>query len=114
MRRFGLVGLLVGALLLGGVGVAAYQLGVTAGTTTAAVAAGATWSTPRRAWLSGSRSSGCCSGCCSWGCVIALLQAAALARAVARQVRVRPRARAVDDARRLGPAVPVDWRARLG
>lgn len=42
MRRFGLVGFLIGALLLGGVGVTAYQMGVTAGTTSAAVTAGAT------------------------------------------------------------------------
>jgi hypothetical protein len=42
MRRFGIVGLLFGALLLGGVGIVAYQAGVTAGTTSAAVAGGAT------------------------------------------------------------------------
>lgn len=42
MRRIGLVGLLLGGLALGGVGAIAYQLGVTAGTTQAAVSAGAT------------------------------------------------------------------------
>jgi len=41
MRRFGIVGLLVGLLMLGGVGFAAYQLGVDEGTTSAAVEAGA-------------------------------------------------------------------------
>ena len=42
MRRFGIVGLLAGLLLLGGIGFTAYQLGVTAGATSAAVEAGAT------------------------------------------------------------------------
>ena len=42
MRRIGLVGVLLGALLLGGVGIAAYQLGVTAGATAEAVESGAT------------------------------------------------------------------------
>lgn len=42
MRRIGLVGLLIGGLALGAVGVIAYQMGVTAGTTQAAVSAGAT------------------------------------------------------------------------
>ena len=42
MRRIGIAGVLLGALLLGGVGVIAYQAGVTAGTTSAAVAGGAT------------------------------------------------------------------------
>src|SRR5690606_18371787 len=42
MRRIGLVGALIGALALGAVGVIAYQLGLSAGTTQAAVSAGAT------------------------------------------------------------------------
>ena len=42
MRRFGIVGFLIGALLLGGVGLTAYQMGVNEGTTSAAVDAGAT------------------------------------------------------------------------
>ena len=42
MRRIGLVGLLLGGLALGGVGVIAYQMGMTAGATQAAVSAGAT------------------------------------------------------------------------
>ena len=41
MRRFGIVGFLVGALLLGGVGLTAYQMGVNEGSTSAAVNAGA-------------------------------------------------------------------------
>lgn len=42
MRRIGLIGALIGALALGAVGVIAYQMGMTAGTTQAAVNAGAT------------------------------------------------------------------------
>lgn len=42
MRRIGLVGLLFGGLALAGVGAIAYQMGVSAGTTQAAVSAGAT------------------------------------------------------------------------
>jgi hypothetical protein len=42
MRRIGLVGLLLGGLALGGVGAIAYQMGMTAGASQAAVSAGAT------------------------------------------------------------------------
>ncbi len=42
MRRIGLMGLLLGSLALGGVGIIAYQLGVSAGAASAAVAGGAT------------------------------------------------------------------------